>query len=266
MHQRNPLDDIPALLTLAGRDIIMPAFVAGTGSRQKTDGSIVTETDLACQAFLKEKLKEFDASIGFLGEEMTEETQIEQLHGQKRFWCLDPLDGTTNFETGFPAFAISLALIENSMPVWACIHDPVRQETFTAKSGQGATLNGAPIRAAPRRHLSKAVGCIDFKRLSPPLGRRLLKRGLYRSQRNIGTCALEWAWLASGRVHFIIHGGEKLWDYAAGSLIAQEAGCVFSDFARGELFPITSLSSSILGACHDQLHAHLIQEVQSAIS
>ncbi len=265
MRHQDPLDNIPELLVRAGREIIMPAFAAGMDGRQKADGSIVTETDLACQEFLQKKLEEFDASIGFLSEEMSRETQDERLRGQKRFWCLDPLDGTTNFETGFPVFAISLALIENGMPVWACIHDPVRQESFTARYGHGATLNGLPIRAAACRRLSEAVGCIDFKRLRRPLAMHLLKQGLYRSQRNIGTCALEWAWAASGRVHFIVHGGEKIWDYAAGSLIAREAGCVFSDFANRELFPINALSSSILVACHAQLHAQIMQELWRAM-
>jgi len=74
------------------------------------------------------------------------------------------------------------------------------------------------------------------------------KKNLYRSQRNIGTCALEWAWLAAGRGHFIVHGGEKIWDYAAGSLIAEEAGCQVSNFSNGALFDRLKMTQSILAA------------------
>lgn len=79
----------------------------------------------------------------------------------------------------------------------------------------------------------------------------------YRSQRNLGSCALEWAWLAAGRGHFIIHGGEKLWDFAAGSLLAREAGSIVGDFSGDSLFPCDTLSSPILAACNRSVHASL---------
>jgi len=81
--------------------------------------------------------------------------------------------------------------------------------------------------------------------------------GIYRSQRNIGSCALEWAWLAAGRGHFIVHGGEKIWDFAAGSLIASEAGCTVTDLSARPLFPRGSLSSPVLAACNQTIHAQL---------
>ncbi|MDQ6986713.1 MAG: inositol monophosphatase family protein [Mariprofundaceae bacterium] len=249
---------IAAILEQAGAQLLMPAFsqVAKTIDR-KQDGSIVTATDIACQQRIRQALFEAWPAIGFLGEEMTEQEQQACLHQGGCYWCLDPLDGTSNFVASFPAFALSLALIENGAPTLACIHDPVRKETFSAVRGQGASLNGKKIRAKSVGELRDAVGFIDFKRLDEPLKKRLTAPGIYRSQRNIGSCALEWAWLAAGRAQFIIHGGEKIWDYAGGGLIAAESGCILSDFNGAPLFDDIQPVASIIAAASDSLHENL---------
>jgi len=258
------LTAITSILELAGQNIIMPAFLSSVQSSTKADGSVVTETDLACQAFIQNKLDDLDQSIAFLGEEMTETEQLACLrHSDGRYWCLDPLDGTSNFMAHFPGFAISLALVENGIVQLACIHDPVRSETFTAIRGCGAHLNGCPASASCEDQIQQAVGFIDFKRLETNIAISMTTKPCHRSQRNIGSCALEWAWLAAGRGQFIIHGGEKLWDFAAGSLIAEEAGCVVSNFDNEPLFPCESLSSPVLAACKPAIHASLKLQLKS---
>jgi myo-inositol-1(or 4)-monophosphatase len=252
------LSSITEILEKAGQDILLPAFHSSVQTSTKADGSIVTETDLNCQRFIEAELAGLDTSIALLGEEMTEEQQLHSLNcSQGSYWCLDPLDGTTNFSTALPAFAISLALIENGQVQLACIHDPVRQESFTARRGGGAHLNGRVIRCSNEDKLANAVGFIDFKRLDQETAKRIAAKRSYRSQRNIGTCALEWAWLAAGRAQFIIHGGEKIWDFAAGSLIAEEAGCQVGNFTAQALFPSQKLSSPILATCMPTLQREL---------
>jgi len=254
------LADVASIIETAGMNFIRPAFRQCIISETKRDGSVVTETDTACQSFIRDKLADMDASIAFLGEEMDAEEQLRCLtQSAGKFWCLDPLDGTTNFVAGIPVFGTSLALIENGQPVLACIHDPIRCETFTARLGKGAYLNGARMRPSTETELTSAVGFIDFKRLSKPDKLSMLEPGLYRSQRNIGTCALEWAWLAAGRGHFIVHGGEKIWDFAAGSLIASEADCMVGNFSGQPLFPCKTLSSPILAGCNKQIRK-ILQE------
>jgi len=249
---------IATILKQAGKNIVMPAFHACIHASIKTDGSIVTETDLSCQHFIQSKLAKLDASIPFIGEEMSEAEQLVCLQqSQGRYWCLDPLDGTSNFAASFPGFSISLALIEQGIVQLACIYDPVRDELFTAVVQHGARLNGTPISASSGKQIHDAVGFVDFKRLAPSLATKLLLHPCYRSQRNIGSCALEWAWLAAGRGQFIIHGSEKLWDFAAGSLIASEAGCMVGDFNSAPLFPASTLSCSVLAASDPVIHASL---------
>jgi len=204
--------------------------------------------------------------IGFLGEEMSEKEQRACLQQGNRFWCLDPLDGTGNFVASFPVFGTSLALMEDGLPIFACIHDPVREETFSALRHEGAWLNNQPLNVHSEQPLSEAIGFIDFKRLDRKLAIRLATEKYCRSQRNIGSCALEWAWLAAGRSQFIIHGSEKLWDYAAGWLLAGEAGCTVSDFNQQHPFHANGLSSSIIAAASGTLHrqlAALLKEYKS---
>ncbi len=256
------LNPVASILAEAGATIILPAYHAAISPTTKTDGSIVTETDLASQRHIRDALLQLAPDIAFLGEEMSEAEQLACLQQSDGcYWCLDPLDGTSNFVAGFPGFAISLALIEQGRPQLTCIHDPVRGETFTAIHGRGAELNGAPITASAQQQLAQAVGFIDFKRLDAELATRLVTAPPYRSQRNIGSCALEWAWLAAGRGQFIIHGCEKLWDFAAGSLIAAEAGCPLGDFDGNALFPRDTLSAPILAACNAVIHASLKLEL-----
>ncbi|GAV19154.1 myo-inositol-1(or 4)-monophosphatase [Mariprofundus micogutta] len=254
--------ELSAILKQAGREIIMPAYRSSVIISGKADGSIVTETDLACQTYIQDKLAQLDSSIAFLGEEMSEEEQLHCLRTSNgSYWCLDPLDGTTNFATNLPGFALSLALIENGLVELACIYDPVRDELFTAKRGSGAELNGTDIHASAETELNNAVGYVDFKRLQRDTAVKLACDKLYRSQRNLGSCALEWAWLAAGRGQFIIHGGEKVWDFSAGSLIATEAGCISGDFNGQPLFPDAGLSSPILAACSSPVHESLKRQL-----
>lgn len=250
MASETMLKNVAAILIQAGQEIILPAYTSSIQTTFKTDGSIVTETDMACQKFIERELLKIDHNIKFLGEEMSESEHISCLQQQESFWCLDPLDGTTNFATGLPGFAISLALIKNRYVEMACIHDPIRKETFTALAGGGAFLNEHSIHCSSDNTLSNSIGFIDFKRLEKEAATCLVSEKSYRSQRNIGSCALEWAWLATGRGQFIIHGGEKIWDYAAGSLLVDEAGGATGDFLGRSLFPKCDLCSPILATCN----------------
>ncbi|MDQ6968418.1 MAG: inositol monophosphatase [Mariprofundaceae bacterium] len=244
----------------ASERILLPGFKKQGKVSTKDDGSVVTETDLKCQDFLQKELSLLAPNIAFLGEEMTQKEQLSCLQSNESFWCVDPLDGTSNFATPIPLFAISIALIDQGRPILACIHDPIRQETFTAIQGQGFYLNQQPLKNHYAEQLSQAVGFVDFKRLTPCLASKLATKKIYRSQRNIGSCALEWAWLAAGRGQFIIHGQEKLWDYAAGSLLAEESGCKVTNFMGHHPFEHPQLSSPI-AAAHPSIHNQLLSSL-----
>ncbi len=192
----------------------------------KHDGSVVTEADTALQQRLQRDLADRWPQYPLLGEEMlAEEQQRLRTQHAAGLWCLDPLDGTTNFAAGMPFFAASLALLENGAPVLGVVCDPLRDECFAAGQGQGAWLNGAPLALKSQPiPLNRCVAVVDFKRLTAPLAARLAQQPPYLSQRNFGCVVLEWCWLAAGRFDIYLHGGQRQWDYAAGSLILAEAG------------------------------------------
>ncbi len=213
------------LLREAAQSEIMPRFHHAEAC-VKPDGSLVTEADLAVQRVLAERLADRWPQVPLLGEEMDAETQ-GRLVGAGRFWCLDPLDGTTNFSSGLPYFCVSIALVDDGRLTAGAVYDPVRDECFRADAGAGAWVNGRPLRLAPSTPaLRESVAIVDLKRLPPELVARLAHASPYRSQRNFGAIALEWCWLAAGRADLYLHGAQKLWDYAAGSLIFAEAGGV----------------------------------------
>ena len=194
----------------------------------KLDGSVVTEADIALQRRLQQELARHWPEYDFLGEEMAghEQEELMRVCTQKGLWCLDALDGTSNFAAGVPYFAVSLALLIHCRPELGLVYDPVRDECFTAQRGQGAWLNGLSLgtRAALELPLPRCIAAVDFKRLAARSAARLARRRPTVRQRNFGASSLDWCWLADGRFHVYLHGGQKLWDYAAGHLILAEAG------------------------------------------
>jgi len=191
----------------------------------KPDGSVVTEADIVMQEQLTTRLKEAYPDIELLGEEMSTEQQQSLLDSGKSLWCLDPVDGTSNFAAGLPYFSVSLALIENGVATLGIVYDPIRDECFSAQLGQGAHLNDHPLSTKETGlSLQRAIALIDFKRLSPELATQLVTELPYGSQRSLGSIALELCWLAAGRGHIYLHAKQHLWDYAAALLILTEAG------------------------------------------
>lgn len=219
------LEELSEIIINTAREQLLPRFAAVEG-QWKADRSLLTEADLAVQNQIGEALTLRWPIFGFLSEEMEEEAQNRLLaNTDQGLWCLDPLDGTRNFAAGIPCFSISLALILKQEVVLGLVYDPLRDECFSAQKGQGAWLNGKTLgQHRPRSPLRDGIGLIDLKRLSSALAIRLATDPPYSSQRSLGSVALDWCWIAAGRGHVYLHGRQKLWDYAAGSLILSEVG------------------------------------------
>jgi myo-inositol-1(or 4)-monophosphatase len=249
------IDELAALVKAIAREEILPRFNHAQG-RLKADGSIVTEVDFAMQRRLAETLGQRYPGIALLGEEMDEPQQEALLAKGGRLWCLDPVDGTSNFVAGMPFFCVSLALLVEGASALGLIYDPVRDECYKAVRGQGARLNGAELKCrVPDLPLKRCMAVVDFKRLDPVLATRLALKPPYSAQRYLGSGALEWCWLAAGRFQAYLHGGQKLWDYAAGALILAEAGGTAATI-RGEPITTSSLAPlSVMAACDARLFA-----------
>lgn len=226
----------------------------------KKDGSIVTAADSAVQNSLTKQLAELHPDIALLGEEMSAEQQQQLFDSGNPIWCLDPVDGTSNFASGLPFYSISLALIEQGEVTFAMVLDPSRNESFTAIRGQGAWLNDEPLRlTSPNLSLDNTIAFVDFKRLPPALASKIVADRPFASQRNLGSIALELCWLAAGRGHIYLHGSQQIWDYAAGDLILEEAGGFASTLYGDPSFRYTLQPRSSCAAIDE----HLFQVWQS---
>ncbi|WP_415258142.1 inositol monophosphatase family protein [Thauera phenylacetica] len=234
---------------------ILPRYLKSARNR-KADGSLFTEADMASQQRFSEALPAFLPGA-VLGEEMTAAEQAALWRdGARGLWCIDPIDGTTNFANGIPLFAVSIAYLIEHEPVIGVVYNPITDESFYAARGAGAFLNGAelPLRAGATE-LRDAVAGVDFKRISHHLGDELAVRPPYYSQRNFGSSALEWCFVAAGRLDVYLHGGQMLWDYAAGRLILAEAGGVAEALDGGVLMSGPAIKRGVIAATSPALFA-----------
>jgi len=230
-----------AAVKLVAAEEIMPRYLK-VAHKHKSDGSLCTEADIATQTALTRKLQAI-YNVPVLGEEMTENEQRAIWESaQEGLWCVDPIDGTSNFVHGLPYFAVSVALVRQGKSVLGVVYNPVADEMFAAEAGKGAYLNGEKLfgRIAVSE-MSQSLANVDLKRLDTRLAATLAAHPPYASQRNFGASTLDWCYTAAGRYDLYLHGGQKLWDYAAGMLILSETGgyacCIESDdFSAGDVW------------------------------
>ncbi len=219
---------------LAEGGAIMLRHFRRTGYRLKSPGNLVTIADLESQrAIVTRILRRFpDHHV------IAEEGDGDKGEGPARegfTWVIDPLDGTTNYAHGFPVAVVSIALLRGDTPILGGVHDPFRGETFLARRGRGATMNGArlSVSATPRLKESLLVTGFPYDRVSKAefyVGyyARMLK--LTHDVRRTGAAALDLAWVAAGRLDGFWEFKLKPWDVAAGKLLVEEAGGKVTDF------------------------------------
>ena len=241
-------------------------YYACSTADYKSDGSIVTDADLTMQQALTAELHARYPAVRMLGEELSEEEQKKIIDGDEDFWCLDPVDGTTNFHATVPLFSISLGLIRDGRVELGLVYDPNRDECFGALRGQGFWVDGERVeRPHQPDRLGSCIAFVDFKRLPGSLSTSLVSDTPYKSQRNIGTCALEWAWLAAGRVNLLLHGRERIWDYSAGVLLIEEAGGRCETFDADPVFIQALKTRSVIAASTPELFRQWADRVRSSL-
>lgn len=219
------LNHLAELVREVAQTAVMPRFL-NTAVSTKSDGTRLTEADLHAQAMFAERLPQI-INCPVLGEEMSaDEQHAIWRHAATGLWVVDPIDGTNNFINGLPHFALSVAYIRHGCAQLGAIFHPMMQEMFTAERGHGAHLNGRPLplRNTPKK-LHESIAGVEVKYLrSGKLASRMQTLHPFGSQRSMGSSTLDWCYLAAGRYDLYLHGGQKLWDYAAGALIYEEAG------------------------------------------
>ena len=208
---------------------------------------VVTEYDRRVQALLIRRLGEAVPEARFFCEdnEQRDDLQAEAL------FVIDPIDGTMNFVRGMHHSCISVAFFRKGQPLIGAIYNPYARELFTAIRGQGAFLNGRPIQADPHPLAENIVCCGSSPYRSDLSARtfRIMEAAFNASLdiRREASAALDLCSVAAGRAGAYFELSLSLWDYAAGALIAREAGARVST-AEGTPLPLDGSKPSVLAA------------------
>jgi myo-inositol-1(or 4)-monophosphatase len=204
------------------------------GFELKGDYDLVTEADRASERLIVERLQSHFPAHAVVAEEGGGQEGSSEYR-----WYVDPLDGTTNFAHGFPAFNVTLALERSGELIAGVIFDPLRNELFTAEQGCGAYLNHRRIRVSKVARIADSLVATGF-----PSRKRHLNVNVHfyyqlamasHGVRRAGAAALDLAYVACGRLEAFWEFGLNPWDMAAGVLLIREAGGTCSDMHGGPL-------------------------------
>ena len=244
------LEQIARIAVAAGQ---IAAGRCGTDykSWEKVPGHPVCDVDLAVDAFLREQLGALDPEAGWLSEETLDDSdRIER----RRLWVVDPIDGTRDFLRNRTGWCVSVALVEDRVPVLGVLAAPQRGELWTAERGRGSWRNGAELKVSPRAEL---VGARVPADTLPKVDSDLV------AVTKPNSIALRIAMVAAGEADLLatLRWGFE-WDIAAAALIAEEAGAIVTgalgqplafNTASGEAFGVLVATPGIHAAAVERL-------------
>jgi myo-inositol-1(or 4)-monophosphatase len=246
-----PLDLVP-LLDLATRlaqeaSAILLDRLSHARSSVMTKSSatdMVTEMDHAAEALIAAGIRDERPDDGIVGEEGTDDKGTSSVQ-----WFVDPIDGTTNYLYGLSGFAVSIAAEVDGEGAVGVVSDPLRGDLYSASRGGGATLNGSRIRVSSQTDVSTAlVGTgFSYDRFRRARQAEVLTAVLpeVRDIRRFGAASLDLCLVAAGRLDAYYERGLSPWDYAAGVLIASEAGARLGDLDGGPPSTAFTLASAV---------------------
>lgn len=234
---------------------------------KKTAVDMVTEADTASQQLILDTLTARFPQHDILAEEEGGDKES----GSRALWLVDPLDGTTNFASRFPVFAVSIALWVDGKPVIGVVQDVVRERTYWAAAGQGAwmgvptKLDEVQLSVSQARELNQSLIATGFPYARATLADNNLAEFNYlmpkvRGIRRAGAAALDLAWVADGRLDGYWEAHLSPWDWGAGVLLITEAGGVVSNY-HGQPW---QLGQAQMVAANPWLHEKLLTAVQTA--
>jgi myo-inositol-1(or 4)-monophosphatase len=226
---------------------------------EKKPGELVCDIDLEVDAFLRERLRALDPEAGWLSEETVDDSDRYE---RRRVWVVDPIDGTRDYLRRRPGWSVSIALVEDRLPVVGVLSAPQRGELWTAARGRGAWRNGRRLTASGRTVLA---------------GARVPAEQLPAADADLAmvpkpnSIALRIALVAAGEADLVatLKWGFE-WDVAAAALIAEEAGAIITgalgqplafNTADGKAFGILAAAPAIHAAAAERLRERALAVV-----
>jgi myo-inositol-1(or 4)-monophosphatase len=227
--------------------------------------NLVTEMDARVEELIVGRLTAACPDDAILGEE-----RGASAGPSGRRWIIDPLDGTTNYAHGFPAFGVSIGLESSGRVELGVVYDPNLDEMFVAERGHGATVNDHPLAVSSTPTLDESLLATGFPyNIRETRDNNLKEYAAFsvrvRAVRRLGSAVLYLAWLASGRLDGYWELRLGPWDVAAGSLLVEEAGGRVTNLTGGAL----DLDAPTLVATNGRIHAavlDVLREVRGGAS
>ncbi len=254
-----------AIAREAGERIVEARQSRTFNQQLKKGHELVTDVDVAVDTLISDRLEASLPGEPRLSEELAPDREVT--HTAEALWVIDPIDGTVNFAHGLHHVAVSIAWVSEGKTRLGVVHAPFLGETYTALYGQGAWCNDKPIHASRTTRLERClVGTgFPYRRDSrPPLMRRLMAVLEHcQDVRRNGSAALDLCDVACGRLD-AYYESVSPWDFAAGMLIAREAGA-----RAGHLYPCPSgipedLYGENLLVSAPEIHAELGELLRAA--
>jgi myo-inositol-1(or 4)-monophosphatase len=234
--------DVPSALALRDLAVEIAAEAADlaadmqqrglTIDTKSSDTDLVTTADRAVEALIRERLGASRPGDAILGEE-----QGGDEHDAAVRWVIDPIDGTTNYVYGHPAWSVSIGVEVDGRAAAAAVCDLTHRQAFAAAAGHGSTCNGEPLRLGEPTPLGRVLMATGFgysaerRRAQAEVLVGVLPH--IRDIRRLGSAAVDLCSVALGRVDVFYEHGLAAWDLAAGALIASEAGAKVADLHGG---------------------------------
>ncbi|PIR71481.1 MAG: hypothetical protein CO145_01725 [Candidatus Nealsonbacteria bacterium CG_4_9_14_3_um_filter_37_13] len=228
--------DIKKIITAAeeGSKILKKYFGQTLKIKEKSlPVNIQTTADLKSEEKILETLKKNFPEFNIL----TEEKGLIDKKSEYTF-IVDPLDGTNNFILGIANFSVSIGLLRQNKIVAGVVENPILDQIYFAKAGQGSFLNNKKIKVNKEKDIKKAIIGYDcdyghylekyFRELLEKLEKKKVKRVMINMSPALDLCRL-----ATGKIEAMINNGNEIYDFAAGKLILREAGGLITDF-KGE--------------------------------
>ena len=232
---RSLVDKLADVVRDCGKIMLEAVRTSDMVDAKEGHANFVTTYDKKVQEILKEKLTEILPAAAFVGEEDDMHASIQK----GLAFIVDPIDGTTNFIKDYHVSAISVGLINDGKSYIGVVYNPYLDEMFTAERGKGAFLNGKPIHVS-RNPLSEGIVLFgtapyyeELSRKSFDLAYEYFRQAL--DIRRSGSAAIDLCSIAAGRAEVYFELRLSPWDYAAGSLIVEEAGGVVTTVDGGEI-------------------------------
>lgn len=229
----------------------------GQVETKSTKTDVVTAADRAAERLVRSRLAQMRPGESVLGEEEGGSAPAEGL-----CWVVDPIDGTVNYLYGFPWYSVSIAAQLDGVSVAGAVVEPVSGRLWTAARGFGAQLDGVPLRASSATRLDLSLVATGFaygaqrrQRQANAVARFVTK---VRDLRRAGAASLDLCAVAAGWLDGYVEHGLGRWDWAAGALVAQEAGAVVRVPGQAPQLGAEATFAAAPGIA-EQLHGELVE-------